>query len=107
MSPDTAEVYGFGKSEEFLAEFANEGARNGLAAPIIGKCGRCYTAAQQKFHVASCHTEPTVLDCFFTYLRQSSPPHTPPLIFERLGEKLVAPRPSLSMPLLLSCHNCQ
>ncbi|MEW5318072.1 MAG: hypothetical protein WDW38_009325 [Sanguina aurantia] len=32
---DTAEVYGFGKSEEFLAEFANEGARNGLAAPII------------------------------------------------------------------------
>ncbi|MEW5301104.1 MAG: hypothetical protein WDW36_003984 [Sanguina aurantia] len=32
---DTAEVYGFGKSEEFLAEFANEGARNGLASPII------------------------------------------------------------------------
>lgn len=33
---DTAEVYGFGKSEEFLAEFAADGLKQGLAAPIIG-----------------------------------------------------------------------
>lgn len=58
MSPDTAEVYGFGKSEEFLAEFANEGARNGLASPIIGTRVRRHTAAQQDSCCTPHHTTP-------------------------------------------------